>query len=404
MRVEIAQKCRRPKASDIPHCCRLRDKSIIFLLDPERVQKVTDFYGHEARDELPKGIAAQISALISPAAVVVRLGGDKFAFCLTSEDACVGTITLRPQALFLALYKPYPIGDTEGCIGVSIGISMRECLHEHATASHQRVDVALYKAKRLGRDVPLGLMLTWNWCAMSAHSWKRQFMPGSNGGEFIPHFQSSKISPLCASAGSKYSQVGNVREKGALGPDRFLGMVEGCSLIAELSLTAMCATLSQAVHWPPCRLWWSTPHRSIKAPRSPTASSSIFVRMAEGQQTDAAYGERTRSWDCPQIARRGRGGRPGRFRQRLRRDRAVRDMPFDRPKIDRKFLVSLRRDQEAHAFVRAIATLGKKLLLPITAQGIEEQRIQDLLVAPAATDGQGWLYGEVLPIDDVARK
>ena len=81
-----------------------------------------------------------------------------------------------------------------------------------------------------------------------------------------------------------------------------------------------------------------------------------------------------------------------------------RDMPFDRIKIDRNFVSSLRSDRHSDAIVHAIAALGKSLSLPITAEGIEEEAIQDLLVAMGATEGQGFLYGEALSGIETARK
>jgi EAL domain-containing protein (putative c-di-GMP-specific phosphodiesterase class I) len=77
----------------------------------------------------------------------------------------------------------------------------------------------------------------------------------------------------------------------------------------------------------------------------------------------------------------------------------LRALPFDRIKIDRSFVSSMLDNAESAAIVSAIAGLGASLDVPITAEGIEEEKIIEKLKALGCTKGQGWFFGQPLNID-----
>jgi EAL domain-containing protein (putative c-di-GMP-specific phosphodiesterase class I) len=78
-------------------------------------------------------------------------------------------------------------------------------------------------------------------------------------------------------------------------------------------------------------------------------------------------------------------------------------LPFDRIKIDRSFVASMRASPESSAIVSAIAKLGATLGLPVTAEGIEDNASRKILHRLGCSDAQGWLYGRPMPVEE-ARK
>jgi len=55
--------------------------------------------------------------------------------------------------------------------------------------------------------------------------------------------------------------------------------------------------------------------------------------------------------------------------------------------------MSINENSESAAIVTAITRLGESLNLPITAEGIEDQAIEERLRALGCSKGQGYLYG-----------
>ena len=81
----------------------------------------------------------------------------------------------------------------------------------------------------------------------------------------------------------------------------------------------------------------------------------------------------------------------------------LRALPFDRIKIDRSFVSSINENAESAAIVTAITRLGDSLNLPITAEGIEDQAIEERLRALGCGKGQGYLYGRPTSIANTRR-
>jgi EAL domain-containing protein (putative c-di-GMP-specific phosphodiesterase class I) len=79
----------------------------------------------------------------------------------------------------------------------------------------------------------------------------------------------------------------------------------------------------------------------------------------------------------------------------------LRALPFDRIKIDRSFVSSMLENAESAAIVNAIVGLGSSLQVPITAEGVEDESINEKLRELRCSKGQGWLFGQPLNIDQV---
>jgi EAL domain-containing protein (putative c-di-GMP-specific phosphodiesterase class I) len=71
-------------------------------------------------------------------------------------------------------------------------------------------------------------------------------------------------------------------------------------------------------------------------------------------------------------------------------------LPFDRIKIDRSFINSLGENEQAAAIVQTIASLGKTLSVPITAEGVETESIREQMAALGCTDAQGFHFGRAV--------
>jgi EAL domain-containing protein (putative c-di-GMP-specific phosphodiesterase class I) len=76
-------------------------------------------------------------------------------------------------------------------------------------------------------------------------------------------------------------------------------------------------------------------------------------------------------------------------------------LPFDRIKIDKSFVSALLDDEQSAVIVGAIASLGRSLKVPITAEGVETSGIRERLSAMGCSDAQGWLFGKAKPAEAI---
>ena len=94
----------------------------ILYLDLDGFKDINDTLGHSAGDLLLKSVGERLKSSVRETDLVARLGGDEFAVLQTNlaDVASAGVLASKIRS---ALSAPYPLGDTEMRITVSIGIS-----------------------------------------------------------------------------------------------------------------------------------------------------------------------------------------------------------------------------------------------------------------------------------------
>jgi EAL domain-containing protein (putative c-di-GMP-specific phosphodiesterase class I) len=82
----------------------------------------------------------------------------------------------------------------------------------------------------------------------------------------------------------------------------------------------------------------------------------------------------------------------------------LRDIKFDRIKIDRSFVQSLGECAESGKIIDAVLALGRSLGVRTTAEGIESAMDSQWLAERGCTDGQGFYFGKPMPASAVNRR
>jgi EAL domain-containing protein (putative c-di-GMP-specific phosphodiesterase class I) len=79
----------------------------------------------------------------------------------------------------------------------------------------------------------------------------------------------------------------------------------------------------------------------------------------------------------------------------------LRELPFDRMKIDKSFVMDSQTDPRADACVRAMLALGQSLGIEMVAEGIETEEAMRHMAELGCTYGQGYLFSEPVPAGSV---
>jgi EAL domain-containing protein (putative c-di-GMP-specific phosphodiesterase class I) len=72
-------------------------------------------------------------------------------------------------------------------------------------------------------------------------------------------------------------------------------------------------------------------------------------------------------------------------------------MPFNEMKIDQTFVRDALNNSDSRKVVRASASLGRELGLNVVAEGVETEKMAELVTDAGCNIGQGWLYGRAMP-------
>jgi len=123
----------------------------VFFLDLDRFKPVNDQMGHEAGDELLKGVAKRLRLHLRDNDTVARIGGDEFVVVLEDLASPEGAEVVA-RAIIERMARPFALsGEREAHIGCSVGIAMFPKDGADGETLLRHADAALYAAKAAGR-------------------------------------------------------------------------------------------------------------------------------------------------------------------------------------------------------------------------------------------------------------
>lgn len=135
---------------EIARARRAGEEFGLLLFDLDGFKAVNDTWGHAAGDALLAIVAERSRRGVRASDTVGRLGGDEFLAILpgsSQEGALVVAEKLRE-----ALAQPYAIAGAAARLSASVGVSFFPQHGDTADALQKAADVALYDAKRAGRN------------------------------------------------------------------------------------------------------------------------------------------------------------------------------------------------------------------------------------------------------------
>jgi diguanylate cyclase (GGDEF)-like protein len=138
-------------AFEIERSKRSNESFAVLFLDLDRFKLVNDQYGHEAGNDILRGVAEEIKHAVRASDVAARYGGDEFVVILTRTDldgAARVAEALRAGIEGIGRRLGYPAG----LITVSVGVAEFD-LGEPEGDLLIAADRALYRAKAAGRNV-----------------------------------------------------------------------------------------------------------------------------------------------------------------------------------------------------------------------------------------------------------
>jgi diguanylate cyclase (GGDEF)-like protein len=382
------------------------DDVTLILLDVDHFKRINDLYGHAAGDTLLLTISQRLRSAVPDGALCGRLGGDEFAVLLTGDDAQVGSASRTAAKVIEELNKTILLDATIVQVGASLGLSTLEPSDERTISLLRRSDIAMYEAKRLGRNRYVWFDVQMERELQNRSLLESEMRSGILEGEFVPYFQPMLDLASQEVRGFEVLARWVHPERGVLEPGEFIAVAEATGMISDLSFTVMRTALQDALSWPS--------HVTIAVNVSPVQfkdpllSQRIVKLLQETgfppHRLELEVSERAILNDrdialatVESLKNFGVGMSLDDFGTGYASLSQRQELPFDRIKIDRNFVSSLVDDRRSNAIVHAIAALGRNLQLPITAEGVESEEVQLRLRELGCSHVQGWLFGRAVP-------
>jgi diguanylate cyclase (GGDEF)-like protein len=381
--------------------------AVLLLLDLDHFKHVNDLHGHAAGDRVLRAVAQALEKSAPEGACAARTGGDEFALLLPSLDDQDAEHVARDIQQHLA--TPVLVDGAQVQASASIGLARIEPRDDEETAL-RRSDVALYAAKRGGRnafawfDQQLELELS------DRLKLEEDIRRGIRSGEFVPYFQPLIDLKTQEIAGFEALARWRSPDGSMLEAEHFIEAAERTGLIGALTLSVIEQSMKEAREWPaPLKL---AVNISPVQFRDPTLAEQILKLIAStgfpASRLEIEITEGSLLEDRDQVltiieSLKNVGVRISLddFGTGYASLAQVNRLPLDRIKIDKSFITTIVKSQRTAEIVNTIAGLGHTLDVPISAEGVESEQIRTALERYGCTEAQGWLFGRAISGDAV---
>ncbi|HET9655600.1 MAG TPA: EAL domain-containing protein [Kineosporiaceae bacterium] len=383
----------------------------IGVIDLDGFKTVNDSLGHLAGDAVLAEVGRRLGRLGREGVQVSRLGGDEFAVLIRDvreESDAVGTA----RRLLDALHEPFEVlGDQVRLTGsVGLALAPRDGLTPEHLLRH--ADVAMYAAKEETggvrvyareltemMDAPLSLAADLR-LALTRGDVRIAVQP-------LVDLASGRLHSVEALARWRHPVLGVVN------PEAFVMAAERVGLIGELTDVVIDQALRACQGWlhsgMEVQVAVNLAARTLSDPELPAKVEAALHR----------YGVPGRLL-CLELTETGVISSPDRALAVLSRLRelgvglAVDDfgtgyssmtymnwLAPDQVKIDKSFVQRLLFDPRNEAIVRSIIDLAHNLGVDVVAEGVGDARTATRLADLGCTIGQGFLFAEPMPIEDL---
>ena len=123
-----------------------RERYAVLAIDVDNLKPINDAHGHEAGDNVLRSVASVLGGLVRTGDVLARVGGDEFAALLA------GAATDEAEKVAERMREAvHHVAVPEGHAGISVGCATGAA-GDDAFATWRSADLAMYAAKRQGRD------------------------------------------------------------------------------------------------------------------------------------------------------------------------------------------------------------------------------------------------------------
>jgi diguanylate cyclase (GGDEF)-like protein/PAS domain S-box-containing protein len=383
----------------------------VLYLDLDRFKSINDSLGHDAGDRVLAEIGVRLGTVLRAQDTPARLGGDEFVVACPDmgDDDSARRLASR---LVDAVRAPIRLGNRTVHPHTSIGVAITDTATMDAATLVRQADIAMYAAKRLGRDRVELYEAAHERRERRREAVEEDLHAALAGGWFRLFYQ-----PIVDLAdGTIVGTEALLRlahpDRGLLSPDAFIDVAEDSDLITPIEewvLREACRQLAAWHHIRPLEMSVNisghqvTPHTLGRRVRDAVHDAGVDLTSLCLEVTErvligvedavldeldllAAMGVQIAIDDF------GTGYSSLAYLQRL---------PVGTLKIDKTFVAGLSTAPRDQAIVSAVTALAQSLNMTVIAEGIENEHQLDELRRLNCHRGQGFHLARPRGGDDI---
>ena len=383
----------------------------VLYLDLDGFKRINDSLGHDAGDQILRKVAEQLKTCLRPYDIVARMGGDEFTALLDSLDHPEDAARVAEKLIELISVR-HQLDGVEFTLGASIGIACYPECGQTVDGLLRSADMAMYEAKRAGRQQYRFFSPEMNGRARSRLMLEESLRTAIEQDDFVLVYQPQIDLASGRLRGFEALLRWEHRVAGTISPGVFIPLLEETRLINRLGDWIFNQGIRQ------CRAWrqqfgeqlllslnvspvqFGMPHL-VDELRRILELHQLQPSQLEVEVTESALMQDldTTREQLSQLRALGVRIAIDDFGTGYSSLAYLRHFELDTLKIDRLFIANMLESPKDAAIVSTIIDLGHHLGLEVIAEGVETLEQRDWLIAHRCTTMQGFLVAPGLPVE-----
>jgi len=381
----------------------------VLFFDIDNFKQVNDSLGHNVGDQVLTEVATRLSKVVRESDTLARLSGDEFVAVFVCQPREDHFITIANNFM-RQLNQPYKIKDHTIALTASIGISIYPTHGLDVITLLKNADSALYKAKEEKNtcliyrgDFNKHILQRMNLAGTLAHAIERR--------ELLLYYQpimdlkTERISCVEALLRWRHPTLG------LLSPLEFIPVAEEAGLIVSISNWVLQKACLQQKAWQAKGI--EAVHISVNVSNQQFKKDN-FVETVEQILVESKMDASMLELELKEGILHGKTNEILKKMNELHNMGVhlviddfgtgyaslsyLRQFPFEKVKIDRSVIQSMKERPEDAAVVEAIINLSKNMNLQVVAEGVETFGQLDFLRSHASDQVQGYIFHK--PLDE----
>ena len=380
----------------------------ILHIDLDRFKQINDTLGHAAGDALLVHASQVLRACVEAGDLVARIGGDEFVVVVTNTTDQADLSALSRRIISL-MQQPVEYEGHLCRFGVSIGIALAEGRSIDTAKLLVNADIALYRAKALGRNRHEFFTEALQAEIISNKRIADDILAGIENNEFVPYYQPQVDASSLKLAGAEALIRWNHPREGVLTPDHFLKIAEDLNVMATLDRIVLEKALLDCARWAAQGLIMPKISVNVSARRLRDESlieSLTGLSIQPGQiafeLVESIFLDESDDVVLSNLARIKALGidiEIDDFGTGHTSIVSLLKLKPKRLKIDRQLVAPILTSRNEQALVRSIIEIGRSLGIEIVAEGVETMEHAEMLGLLGCDLLQGYAFAKPLSRD-----
>lgn len=382
----------------------------ILFVDVDHFKKINDTFGHQYGDLVLKQLVKRLAENLRASDLLARLGGDEFAIVLDDIKSTTHAGSAA-QKIVDVMKRPFSIEGSNIVVTLSIGIAVYPDAGDNMVALIRHADMALYKAKELGRNRFNYFTEALNKEAKKHMSIENHLRTGLTNDNFCLFYQpifnlnSDAVYGVGALLRSKHPDLTDVST------EEIIFVAEESKLIFQLGEWVLETAFENYNTWVgmDCKQELKlsinlsslqlNQENFIEQFKALLSSYNISAEkiILEISETSVLSGTEKMRQQFLALSQMGCAIFLDDFGVKYSSFNLLKELPISGLKIDKSIIQDVNSDPTTKILVESIFQIGEKLNLTVISEGVETKQQLDFIRSCASQKAQGFYLAKPMP-------